>query len=443
MTITADDRAFDPARPIGPDSLPLLAAFIREGCKPRAAWASGAELELFGYYEETVERIDPATVEAVLVDCAEGGDLRREGKIPVEASVPAGLVTVEPGGQIEFSGAYRGALRDVEEGLAGWLQRLARIAEHRNIFFVACGFDPLRSATEQRWYPKRRYAIMRPYLRARGRRAWDMMTRTASIQANVDYGSVEDLARKFAAGNRLGPVVAAMFANSPFENGRLSGYKSTRYAAWLETDPDRSGVSPPAIDEHFSPERFVDYVLSVPMLFVRRDGEYLDRAGAPFAAHLAGAAPNPIFQDFSDHLTTIFTEARLKQHVELRSADAGPLAWALALQAFWKGLLYDPDALDAALGAAPRLGRAEFRALQEQVARNGLAARGPGVNVLALARELAAFAREGLGRVAPDEVGYLDPLLELTVDEGLCPADVLVKKSKGDPRRALWLSRVA
>lgn len=443
MSTAEDTRTFDPERPIGPGSRDLFADYIRGGCKPRAQWGAGIEVELFGYYEQTLERIDPATVEAVLVDCSDGAEPSRDGPFPIEARVATGRVTVEPGGQIEFSGDCSVSLAEVEAGARAWLDSLARIAERRNVIFVACGFDPLRAPAEQRWYPKRRYAILRPYLATRGRRSWDMMARTASIQANVDYGSVEDLARKFVVGNRLGPIVAAMFANSPFENGRLSGYKSTRYAAWLETDPERSGVSPAALGEPFTVEQFVDYALLVPMVFLRRGGEYLDRGGRSFVEHLAGDAPRAILQDFSDHLTTIFTEARLKQHVELRSADAGSLPWVLALQAFWKGLLYDDEALAHAWALAPSLNWIEFYALQEQVARNGLAARAPGVDVRAIARELLRAARAGLARVAPGEERYLDPLCALTLDAGLCPADVLVRDARGDARRALELLRVA
>jgi glutamate--cysteine ligase len=449
MPIRAHSPALDPTRPIGPASRPLLDEHFARGCKPRASWALGAELELFAYERDTLERIDARTVESILADFAPHATrLVREGEQLIEVWGGWGGVTVEPGGQIEFSGTRHRGLADLERDARRYLGWLAEIAEQRRLVFVASGFDPLRSAGEQRWFPKRRYAILRPYLATRGQRGLDMMCRTASIQANLDYGSIEDLAKKFLAGNRLGPIVSAIFANSPFQEGKLSGYKSTRGAVWLDTDPDRSGVSPVALLDNFSVEKFVDYALEVPMVFVRRDGDYIDRAGEPFAHFLARerGRTQPIFQDFADHLTTIFTEARLKQHVELRSADAGSCEWMLALQAFWKGLFYDTSSLNEALALAPRLDRAGFVALAREVARHGLAARAGGVRVLDLAREAVRLAIAGLARVAPDETRYLDVLAHNIVNEGLSSADILVRDFRGswngDITRAIDAMRV-
>jgi glutamate--cysteine ligase len=297
------------------------------------------------------------------------------------------------------------------------------------------GFDPLRTLAEQRWFPKPRYEVMRPYLASRGRRAWDMMSRTCSVQTSLDYGSRADLCKKFLAGSRLAPIVTAIFANSPFEDGRPSGYKSTRAAAWLDTDPDRCGLAPAALSDDFGPEDYVAYALGVPMIFTQRGGRYLgDVTGVRFREFLAGGrgAVTPLFGDWADHLTTIFTDARLKQLVELRSADAGDLEMALALQALWKGLLYDADSLDAALRLAPRHDDAAGALLlRERVAREGLAAHVAGVDVLGLARELVGLAVEGLKRVAPDETGFLDVLVERVVKEGVCPADILLRNWEG------------
>jgi glutamate--cysteine ligase len=233
--------------------------------------------------------------------------------------------------------------------------------------------------------------------------------------------------------------VTAIFAASPFENGRLSGYKSTRAAVWLETDTDRASVSPLALRDDFSLEAFVDYALAVPMLFARRDGRYLNEpTGVRFGKFLDGVFINgergglqPIFQDWTDHLTTIFTEARLKQYIELRSADSNNAAMALAMQALWKGLMYDAGALDEALRLAPKLGREETRELQEAVAREGLSARAVGVDVLQIAKDAIALAVEGLGRVASEEVKYLDVLRAQVIDEEVCPADILLRNWHG------------
>jgi glutamate--cysteine ligase len=261
-----------------------------------------------------------------------------------------------------------------------------------------------------------------------------MMCRTCTVQTNLDYGPPADLCKKFLVGNRLAPVVTAVFANSPFADGRPSGYKSTRAAAWLDTDPDRSGLAPPALRDDFAPEDYVAYALAVPMLFAHRGGRYLGAvSGLRFREFLESgrAGLTPVFGDWADHLTTIFTDARLKQHVELRSADACDLEYSLALQALWKGLLYDDAALGEALRLAPKLKAAEAVGLRERVAREGLAAKCDGVDVHSLAREVVRLAVEGLQRVAPDETAYLDVLVERVITEGVCPADVLLRNFEG------------
>jgi glutamate--cysteine ligase len=423
--------------PLTAGSVPLFVENLLRGVKPRAEWMCGAEFELFGYDRARgLARIDAAQVERVLAGFAPSSrELVREGGTVVEAGDgQMNRLTVEPGGQVEFSGAPQRRLADVERELRRYLARLREVAEAGGLAFLAAGFDPLRTLAEQRWFPKQRYEVMRPYLASRGGRAWDMMSRTCSVQANLDYGSREDLCKKFLVGNRLAPVATAVFANSPFEGGRPSGYKSTRAAAWLDTDPDRAGLAPPALEDDFGPEDYVAYALGVPMVFAQREGRYLgDVTGVRFEEFLAGGRGlvTPVFGDWADHLTTIFTDARLKQHVELRGADAGGLEMAMALQAFWKGLLYDDDALDAALRLAPKLGAADTHLLRERVARDALAARHADVDVLALAREAVGLAREGLKRTAPEEVVYLDVLVGLVVEEGVCPADILLRNWEG------------
>ncbi|PYS80877.1 MAG: glutamate--cysteine ligase [Acidobacteria bacterium] len=422
--------------PVSKDSAPLFVENLLRGEKPRAEWMCGVEFELFGYDRaRSFERIDAEQVQRVLAGFApSSNDIVHEGGTVVEVGDGQNRLTVEPGGQVEFSGAPQRRLADVERELRRYLSRLREVAESNRLAFLAVGFDPLRTIEEQCWFPKMRYEVMRPYLAAHGRRAWDMMCRTCAVQSNLDYGAPEDLAKKFLVGNRLAPAVTAMFANSPFEGGRPSGYKSTRAAAWLDTDPARAGLPPPALEDDFAPEDYVAYALDVPMIFVQRGGRYLGAvAGLRFREFLerGHGSLRPVFGDWADHLTTIFTDARLKQHVELRSADANDLEMSLALQALWKGLLYDPAALDEALRLAPRLKSADAVALRERVARDGLAAAHAGVNVLRLARETVALAAEGLARVAPDEVSYLDVLRERVIGEGVCPADILLRNWEG------------
>jgi glutamate--cysteine ligase len=430
---------------IGESSALLFEENLRRGAKPPAEWMCGIEFELFGYDTrgDRPARLSPAQVQGVLAGFApSSGDLVYEGRTIVEANAgQMNRLTVEPGGQIEFSGAPQRGLCDVESEVKRYLVRLHEIAEAENFIFLAVGFDPLCPIEEQLWFPKMRYDVMRPYLATRGARAWDMMTRTCSVQTNLDYGAEDDLAQKFLVGNRLAPISTAIFANSPFEAGRLSGYKSTRAAAWLSTDADRAGISPPALREQtFSPAAFIDYALDVPMIFAQRGGSYTAApAGLKFRDFLARGADtlSPVFGDWADHLTTIFTDARLKQHLELRSADCGGLAHALAFQAYWKGLLYCPEALSLALRLAPDLNAGDALELRAAVARDALDARAAGVDVLALAKESVALAVEGLRRVAPEELPYLDVLCEQVITEELSPADILLRNWHGSWHRSL------
>ncbi|MDT4966359.1 MAG: glutamate--cysteine ligase [Acidobacteriota bacterium] len=419
------------------DAAPLFVENLRRGAKPPSEWMCGVELELFGYdTRRDYARLNPAQVQRVLAGFApSSSDLVFEDNLLVEVNAgQMNRLTVEPGGQIEFSGAPQRSLKDVEHEIRRYLARLHEIGEAECLTFLAVGFDPFHTIEEQRWFPKARYEVMRPYLAKRGSRAWDMMTRTCATQANLDYGSFEDLARKFLLGNRLAPIVTAIFANSPFENGRPSGYKSTRAAAWLETDNDRCGISPPTLTDDFSPDSFVSYALDVPMLFAQRDGRYLDTVtGMKFGDFLAIGCEGamPVFGDWADHLTTLFTDARLKQHIELRSADSGRPRHTLALQAFWKGLMYDAATLDEALRLAPRLSHADAIGLREAVARDALDAKHAGVNVLALAKEVVTLAVVGLETVAPDEVPYLDLLRQQVNEDGICPSDILLNNWHG------------
>jgi glutamate--cysteine ligase len=435
-----------------------FARFFAAKSKPSRAWAVGVELELFGFTRDTLERISPEQVQAIINGFsdqttsrviedgyvtealleARGQRLEASKEQGLEASPqplasPLGKLTLEPGGQIEFSGVPHASLKEVERGLRQFVARLTEIAAAENVIFIALGFDPLRRIEEQQWIPKARYRIMRPYLKQRGTRAWDMMCRTAAIQANLDYSDLEDLARKFQLATRLAPLAAAMFANSPFENGKLSGWKSTRYRAWLDTDPDRTGPVPLALEGDFTVERFVDYLTDVPMLFVRRDGDYIDLTGHSFGEYLTGCGcpMTPIFQDFTDHLTTIFTEARLKPHVEQRSMDCGSVEMAMAAMAFWKGLMYDRAALNQALSLAPQLTREQYAALQLDVARRGLDASINKQPLASLAADVIAIARAGLQRVAADETTYLDALDQRVTCERQTNADILIRNFEG------------
>jgi len=401
--------------------------YFLEGAKPKTEWLCGLECELFGYEAETLQRLNQNQIEDVLKSFS--GDLSFEGNVISEVKLnDDARLTLEPGGQIEFSNAPRKTLKEIESDYKKYLSRLNEIAEEKGYVFLAIGFDPFRKLEEQNWYPKPRYDVMRPYLAERGTRPWDMMTRTCGIQVNLDYDSEEDLRKKLIVGNRLAPIVTAMFANSPFIEGKLSGYKSTRLAVWLQTDNDRSGISPIVFKEDFTIEDFVSYTFDVPMIFTRRNGDYLGKfAGIPFREYLSKSS----FEDWTDHLTTIFTEARLKQYIELRSMDCCNAEMVMAAQALWKGLLYDRNTLDEALRIAPGLGQSEMRMLQEKVSHQGLNAKHLQADVLSLAKEIVRLAVFGLKQTASDEEKYLDILKQQVIEDEVCPADILLRDWNG------------
>lgn len=406
-------------------------SYLRGGAKPRGQRRVGVEIELFGFDAETKQRLNNVQVESVLSALATKyqSNLFYEDNLTVETNDEnGGRFTVEPGGQIEFSSAPRLSLHEIENDLRAVFTNLCEVSENLNVCFLALGFDPLRTIDEQNWFMKPRYKLMKPYLQTHGRRGWDMMTRTCSVQINLDYSDERDLIKKFTAGNRLAPTAAAIFANSPFVDGKANGLKSNRVTAWLETDSDRCRVSPLASKDEFSLDDFVEYALEVPMLFLRKNGRYLENfTGKPFAEFLSNSEIKPTLQDFQDHLTTIFTEARLKNYIELRSADCGNIEHALAVAAFWKGLLYDEKSLNAAFRLAPKLSAKDFCDLQRAVATNGLQAVFREVRILDLAKESLRLAVEGLERIAPEETKYLEILQNRVLIEEKSPADILLE----------------
>ena len=413
-------------------------AFLRNGFKPRAAWTSGLELELIGFDHAGGQRITPAQVRNMLERLSpDPTRWERDGDDLIAVDISTGRITLEPGGQIEYSGTSRATLGELEADLRRYLDELSAAGQSFGIEFFATGFDPLSRLDQQRWIKKSRYDVMRPYLRAQGERAWDMMTRTASIQTSIDFSDDADLGKKFILGNRLGPIVAAMFANSPFADGTATGRKSERYAAWLETDPDRSGVHSTALTPTFSLDAFVRRVFATPLIFVSRGGGIEAGAGRTLRD-----LDDATVSDFADALSTIFTEARIRPgYVEMRSADCGSVADTLAVIALWKGLTWDSNALDAALDLAPMLDAGEFVELQRDIAWRALDARPAGVDVLAIARAAGSLAADGLARVAPDEVRHLDPLLA-RLHDGVAPADIVLRNSGGDVHRAMASWRI-
>lgn len=414
----------------------LLAATLEGGCKPVSEWRIGTEHEKFGFY--LPDRAgDPALalrpppyegergIGALLEGIAGLGWNRIEehGRL-IALSRDGASVTLEPAGQLELSGAPLETIHQTCCETTRHLSEVREVADPLGIGFLGMGFQPKWARGDMPWMPKGRYRIMRDYMPRVGKLGLDMMTRTCTVQVNLDFSSEADMVKKFRTSLALQPVATALFADSPFTEGKPNGFLSYRSHIWTDTDKDRTGMLDFVFEDGFGFERYVDYLLDVPMYFVHRDGEYLDAAGQSFRDFLAGRLPArpgelPTLRDWSDHMTTAFPEVRLKTFLEMRGADGGPWKRLCALPAFWVGLLYDADALDAAWALVRDFTRAERHALRDGVPRHGLRLPFRGASVRELALAALEISRASLARRArlngkgEDEGHFLDPLFEI------------------------------
>jgi glutamate--cysteine ligase len=395
-------------------SVRQLAAYIAEGCKPRDAWKIGTEHEKFGFRRQDLAAppYEPDGIHALL-----DGIAAQDGWAPIlDKGNPIGLqkgrasVSLEPGGQLELSGGTLATLHDAEAELAAHFATVRRVAAPLGLGFAPLGFHPLATREAVPWMPKSRYAIMRRYMPEVGTMGLDMMLRTCTVQVNLDYESEADMVRKLRVGLLLQPVATALFANSPFTEGRPNGFLSYRAHVWTDTDNRRAGIPDVAFEDGFGFERYVEWLLDVPMYFVLRDGRYVDLAGRSFRDLMAGriAEAGPATTgDFADHMTTAFTDVRLKRFLEMRGADAGSAEMMLAQSALWVGLLYDDAALAAAESLVRRHPWRDFAALRAEVPRRGLDTPFHGGTVRDLAREAVAIATDGLrARARRDAAGW-------------------------------------
>ncbi|MDA8250750.1 MAG: glutamate--cysteine ligase [Rhodospirillales bacterium] len=405
-------------------SVRQLAEHIAAGCKPKEQFAIGTEHEKFGFRRTDLAPppYAPDGIRGLLERMAtDGWTPILDGDNPIGLKRGDASVSLEPAGQLELSGGLLPTLHDTRDEFAAHLAAVRAAAEPLGLGFAPLGFHPTASRAAMPWMPKGRYAIMRRYMPRVGNLGLDMMTRTCTVQVNLDYSSERDMVRKLRVSLALQPVATALFANSPFSEGRPNGFLSYRAHVWTDTDPDRTGMPAAFFDEGFGFERYVEWLLDVPMYFVARDGGYVDLAGASFRRFMAGGfadgpAGRATVGDFADHMTTAFTDVRLKRFLEMRGADAGSPAMMLAQSALWVGLLYD----DAALAAAESLVRAHpwtaFAALRPLVPRLGLATPWQGGTVRDLAAATVAIARDGLRARArrdaagQDESVHLAPL---------------------------------
>ncbi len=414
-----------------------LVEYIAAGSKPRADWRLGTEHEKFGFRTDDLRppAFDGERGIEVLLD-----GLTRFGWAPVQEAGrtialtrDAASVTLEPAGQLELSGAPLANLHQTCSEVHTHLREVRAVADDLGLGFLGMGFQPKWRREDMPWMPKGRYAIMRRYMPLKGSLGLDMMTRTCTVQVNLDFGNEEDMVKKFRVALALQPIATALFADSPFTDGKPNGYLSYRSQIWTDTDPDRTGMLDFVFADGFGFERYVDYLLDVPMYFVYRDGTYHDVAGQSFRDFLDGRLPGlpgqrPTLADWSDHMTTAFPEVRLKRFLEMRGADGGPWGRLCALPAFWVGLLYDDAALDAAWDLVRDFSPEERHALRDGVPKHALAQPFRGGTVRDLASAALTIAAAGLQRRAilnrggADERVYLEALFAVA-DSGQTPAE--------------------
>ena len=425
-----------------------LVEFLEKGCKPREDWRIGTEHEKFPFLTDSLEPV-PYDGERSIRALLEGlhnrfgwDAVEENGKIiGLHDAEAGGSISLEPGGQFELSGAPLQCLQETCEEVHEHLAQVREIGDPLGIGFLGVGFSPLWRRDEVPIMPKGRYKIMREYMGKKGRLGRDMMLRSCTVQVNLDFGSEADMVQKLRTSLALQPVATALFACSPFTEGKPNGYKSFRSEIWRDTDPDRTGMLPFAFGQGFGFEQWVDYALDVPMYFVYRDGIYHDVSGESFRDFLDGKLPQmpgvkPTIKDWSDHLTTIFPEVRVKQYMEMRGADAGPWRTLCALPAFWVGLLYDQQALDAAWDIVKGWSAVERQTLRDNVPVQGLEAEIAGRKVKNIARECLEISREALlkrknvGCKGRTEAQFLDVLDEI-VTSGKTRADELLELYEG------------
>ena len=442
-----DDRPLD---------MEALAGVMAKGCKPKADWRIGAEHEKFGFRPDTLTPIPyygPDGIEALL------NGLKRFGWTPVMedredggetmiglertnagSSLPANI-SLEPGGQFELSGAPLRTLHEICAETTRHLSETKQVADELNIGFLGMGFTPLWTRDEVPVMPKGRYKIMRNYMPKVGGMGLDMMFRTCTVQANLDFQDEADMVKKFRTSLALQPVATALFANSPFVEGKPTGWLSSRARVWTDVDPDRTGLLDFVFEDGFGFERYAEYALDVPMYFAKRKGLYVDASGKSFRDFIDGKldvlpGERATIKDWNDHLTTIFPEVRLKSYLEMRGADCGPQTSICALPALWGGIFYDDAALAAAWDLCKHWTTEQKRALRVDASRIGLKAEIAGRSLKDVAADMVAIARKGLKARANLNGGMIDETTFLTgleeiADSGLTPADRLLELYNG------------
>ncbi|WP_337185803.1 glutamate--cysteine ligase [Phenylobacterium sp.] len=417
-----------------------LVRWMADGAKPASQWRVGAEHEKFVFRlaDHSPVPYEPQGIKALLDGLTRFGWAPvYEGENVIALERGGANVSLEPGGQFELSGAPLETVHDICEETGQHLEEVKAVADELGLGFLGLGFTPNWTREQVPVMPKGRYAIMRRYMPKVGGLGLDMMFRTCTVQANLDFADEADMVAKFRTSLALQPIATALFANSPFVEGRPSGLVSSRANVWTDTDPDRTGMLDFVFRDGFGFETYARYALDVPMYFVKRGDRYIDVAGRSFRDFMDGRLPElpgerPTIKDWADHTTTIFPEVRLKKYLEMRGADSGPWSRLCALPALWMGVFYDGAALAAAWDLCKDWAIEDHERLRADVARRGLKAGIAGRTVQDVAIDLLAIAKQGLknrnrlsgGMV--DESGYLAEL-EHIAETGVTPAERLLE----------------
>ena len=426
-----------------------LAAHLAEGCKPTDQWRIGTEHEKFGYCKDTLLPLPyegPRSIKAVLEGLRDRfgwSEVAEAGNI-IGLTKDGANVSLEPGGQLELSGAPLVSIHETCDEVNTHLRDVQSIADEIGVRFIGLGAAPQWTHDQMPMMPKGRYRLMTDYMGRVGTHGTQMMYRTCTVQVNLDFGSEADMVQKMRVALALQPVATALFANSPFFESKKNGHKSWRSRIWRDLDAARTGMLPFVFEQGFGFEAWAEYALDVPMYFVYRDGKYIDALGQSFRDFMKGKLPAlpgemPTLSDWADHLTTIFPEARLKKFIEMRGADGGPWRRLCALPAFWVGLSYDQTSLDAAWDLVKGWDAETREALRVAASVDGLQAHVGGISMHELAREVLAISEAGLkaraipgaGGMIVDERHFLNALHD-SVETGQVPADELLERYDGE-----------
>jgi len=426
-----------------------LAEYMADGCKPKEDWRIGTEHEKFGYCESTLLPLPydgPRSIKTLLEglrDRFNWTPLEESGNL-IGLTKEGANISLEPGGQLELSGAPLETIHQTCDEVNTHLREVQEISDEMGGRFIGLGASPDWMHEQMPLMPKGRYKLMDAYMDKVGSAGKTMMRRTCTVQVNLDFSSEADMVQKMRVAVALQPVANALFGNSPFFEGAVNNHKSWRGWVWRNLDKSRTGMIPFIFEDGFGFDAWVDYILDVPMYFVYRDGKYINALGQSFRDFLKGELPampgeTPTLSDWADHMTTAFPEARVKQFIEMRGADGGPWRRLCALPALWVGVCYDQTALDAAWDLAKGWDAETREELRVAASVDGLAAKVNGINMLDLSKEVVAIAREGLkararpglGGMVPDERHFLHALEE-SLESGQAPADELLEKYHGE-----------